>query len=151
MDHAAHAEIEQRVRDTSQARERLIAITGFRDALNALHTPTEPAGVEGVHDGLVGGVRLGGAGWPPVGASAAMTFRVVYLVAQFVGPSCVLWNSRSRPPPGRSGKEPGTILYGNSWLSTTLRGRDRQIDLGDGAAGERRSGGMYQGVEHLLQ
>jgi DNA repair exonuclease SbcCD ATPase subunit len=44
VDHAAHAEIEQRVHDTAQARERLRAITDFRDALNALHPPTEPVG-----------------------------------------------------------------------------------------------------------
>lgn len=34
---------------------------------------------------------------------------------------------------------------------TELRGRDRQADLGDGAAGGRQSGGTYEGVEHLLQ
>ncbi|WP_338898560.1 AAA family ATPase [Streptomyces sp. TG1A-60] len=44
VDDAAHAEIEQRSRDTARARERLIAITGFRDSLNALHPPTEPGG-----------------------------------------------------------------------------------------------------------
>ncbi|WP_225847329.1 AAA family ATPase [Streptomyces sp. HPF1205] len=43
-DHAAHAQIDQHDRETARARERLTAISRFRDALSALRAPVEPDG-----------------------------------------------------------------------------------------------------------
>jgi DNA repair exonuclease SbcCD ATPase subunit len=51
---AAHTLIEQHDRETAQARARLSAIAGFRDALNALRAPVEPDGQDPGDGALAG-------------------------------------------------------------------------------------------------